>query len=60
MVSDWTDEGRAPLAGGGHRRLRSWPGGTLATRGEEVDGHDKKADKDYWFIGLQATNTIGY
>jgi len=27
---------------------------------EEVYGHDKKADKYYWFIGLQGTNTIGY
>jgi hypothetical protein len=27
---------------------------------EEVYGHDNKADKDYWFIGFQATNTIGY
>ena len=34
-------------------------GCTLSTGLEEVYDYDNKANKYYWFIGLQATNTIG-
>src|SRR5262245_47806503 len=44
----------------GHGLLRSSPGCMLSTSVEEVHAHDNKASKYYLFIGLQATNTIGF
>src|SRR5262245_14116134 len=48
LVRDLAKYGRDKLDGGGHRRLRSWQGGTLATSLEEMRDHDNKADKYYW------------
>jgi hypothetical protein len=53
MVIDLTEEGRDKIAGGAHRLLRSWQGGTLVTSVEEMPDHDNKAYKYYyanWFV----------
>src|SRR5262249_12851537 len=53
LLIDLREQRRDKLDGGGHRRLRSSQGCTLATSVEEVPDHDKKASKhydSYWFV----------
>src|SRR6266853_338623 len=52
MVIDLAEEGRDKIEGG-HSVLRSWQGGTLSRRLEEVYDHDNRTSKyyyAYWFV----------
>jgi hypothetical protein len=48
LVIDLTESRRDKVAGGDHRLLRSWQGGTLVTSVEEMPHHDNKTDKYYY------------
>jgi len=52
LFIDVVEQGGDKLAGGGHRLLRSWQGGTLVTSVEEMPDHDNKADKYYYVYGF--------
>src|SRR4029453_17824710 len=57
---DLVEQRHDKLDGGGHRLLRSWQGCTLSTSLRKCMAMTRRPTSTIGFIGLQATNTIGY